>query len=45
MDRQDVCQPGSPRRLSGELVDAAILEHTTQDCRLEFSSLPDDATL
>jgi hypothetical protein len=31
--------------VSGELVDAEILEHTTHDRRLEFSSLPNDAKL
>ena len=31
--------------VSGELVDAEILEHTTHDRRLDFSSLPNDAKL
>jgi hypothetical protein len=31
--------------VSGELVDAEILEHTTYDRRLDFSSLPNDAKL
>jgi hypothetical protein len=31
--------------VSGELVDAEILEHTTHDRRLDFSSLRDDVKL